>query len=216
VVNKIRRRLQLARVKPGDGSRLPRYRVWQLFSRSLFGLELPDPSGGRHVFEVDVRHLADSTTKRRPAALYRDGVQIACANVPVAFPVPGGVIEVATSPYGLKRMHHVRDDGGVRMLRPHPRSAEGLRARFDQRYPRTSAAIGAVAVVVLLVGLAVTLSVAVEGITRIPVVAEHVGVFVSPIHLPGWAKVALPVAGFVAALERTLLLRDQWLAKVGA
>jgi hypothetical protein len=216
MLKKVKRRLQLAKVKPGDGSRLAQYRVWQLFSRSLFGLELPDRSGRRHVFEVDVRHMADSTTKRRPAALYRDGVQIHCANVPVAFPVPGGVIEVATSPYGLKRMHHVRDDGSVRMLRPHPRSAEGLRARFDRRFPRTSASIGAVAVVVLLVGLAVTLSVTVEAITRVPVVAEQVGAFTSPIHLPGWAKVALPAAGFVAALERTLMLRNQWLAKVGA
>ena len=215
MLKKFTRRLQLAKVRPGDGSRLRQYRVWQLFSRSLFGLELADCSGGRHVFEVDVRHMADSTTARRPTALW-DGVQISCANVPVAFPVPGGVIEVATSPYGLKRMHHVRDDGSVRMLRPHPRSAEGLRARFDQRFPRASTVIGAVAVVVLLVGLAVTLSVAVEGITRIPVVAAHVGTFTSPIHLPGWTKVALPVAGFVAALERSLMLRNQWLAKIGA
>jgi hypothetical protein len=216
MLKKFTRRLQLAKVKPGDGSRLRPYRVWQLFSRSLFGLELADASGGRHVYEVDVRHMADSTTTRRPAALYRDGVQIHCANVPVAFPVPGGVIEVATSPYGLKRMHYVRDDGSVRMLRPHPRSTEGLRARFDQRFPRTSTSIGAVAVGVLLVGLAVTLSVTVEGITRIPVVAEHVGAFTSPIRLPGWTKVALPVAGFVAALERSLMLRNQWLAKIGA
>ncbi len=216
MLKKFTRRLQLAKVKPGDGSRLRQYRVWQLFSRSLFGLELADGSGRRHVFEVDVRHTADSTTARRPAALYRDGVQVSCANVPVAFPVPGGVIEVATSPYGLKRMHYARDDGTVRMLRPHPRSAEGLRARFDQRFPRASTAIGAVAVVVLMVGLAVTLSVTVEGITRIPVVAAQVGAFTSPVHLPGWTKVALPVAGFVAALERSLMLRNQWLAKIGA
>ena len=163
-----------------------------------------------------MRHLADSTTTRRPAALYRDGVQIHCANAPVAFPVPGGVIEVATSPYGLRRMHYVRDDGSVRMLRPHPRSTEGLRARFDERFPRTSAVIGAVAVVVLLVGLAVTLSVVGEAVTGIPVVAEHVGAFSSPIHLPPWAKVALPVAGFVAALERSLMLRNSRLALMGA
>jgi hypothetical protein len=216
MLKKFKRRLQLAKVKPGDGSRLQEYRIWQLFSRSLFGLELTDRSTGRHVFEVDVRHMADSTTKKSPAALYRDGVQVYRANVPVAFPVPGGVIEVATSQFGLKRMHYVSDDGSEHTLRPHPRSTEGLRARFEQRFPRTSAVIGAVAVAVLLVGLAASLSLAVEGLTRIPVVAEHVGTFTSPIRLPEWAKVALPIAGAVAAIERSLTLRSHWLTRMGA
>jgi hypothetical protein len=216
MLKKYQRRLQLARVKPGDGSPLPEYRAWHLFSRSLFGLVLTDRSTGRHLFEVDVRPNAGSTTRMRPATLYRDGVQIYRANVPVAFPVPGGVIEVATSPYGVKRIHYVRDDGTEQRLRPHPRSPEGLRASFDRRFPRTSAFIGAVAVAVLLVGLAVSLSLAVEGITRIPVVAEQVGAFTSPLHLPPWAEIALPVAGAVAAVERALTLRSQWLTRLGA
>ncbi len=66
---------------------------------------------------------------RGPASLYRDGVQVLRGNVPVAFPVPGG-------------------DGREQVLSPHPRSPEGLRARFDRRYPRTSALIGAVGLVV--------------------------------------------------------------------
>ncbi|TDD52716.1 hypothetical protein [Saccharopolyspora elongata] len=206
-----RRRWQLAKVKPGDGSTLQEYRIWQLFSRSLFVLELPHHSGSSHVFEVDVRHMADSTTKKSPAALYRDGVQVYRANLPVAFPVPGGVIEVATSQYGLKRMHYVTEDGGEHTLRPHPRSQEGLRARFDHRFPRTSAFIGAAAIAILLTGLAVSLSLAVEGLTRIPVIAQHTGTFTSPIHLPQWAKIALPVAGAIAATERALRLRKTWL-----
>ena len=212
---KYRRRLQLAKVKPGDGSTLQEYRFWQLFSRSLFFLRLPHHSGSSHVFEVDVRHMADSTSKKSPVALYRDGVQVYRANLPVTFPVPGGVIEVATSQYGLKRMHYVSDDGSEHTLRPHPRSQEGLRARFGRRFPRTSAFIGAAAVAVLLIGLAVSLSLAVEGLTRIPVVAEHVGTFTSPIRLPQWAKVALPIAGAVAATERALTLRDHWLTRMG-
>jgi hypothetical protein len=208
---KFRRRLQLARVKPGDGSTLQRYRLWQLFSRSLFVLELPNGAGGNHLFEVDVRHMADSTTRRSPAALYRDGVQVHRANLPVMFPVPGGVIEVAASEYGLKRMHYVGDDGCEHVLRPHPRSQEGLRARFGRRFPRTSTFIGAAAVVVLLAVLAVGLLQGIEAITRIPAVAEQVGTFTSPIRLPEWAKVALPIAGAVAGIERALTLRYRWL-----
>jgi hypothetical protein len=213
---KLTRRLQLSRVRPGDGSPLPEYRGWHLFSRSLFGLVLTDRATGSHLFEVDVRPNADSTTRKRPATLYRDGIQVSRANVPVAFPVPGGVIEVATSPYGVKRIHYVRDDGTEQRLRPHPRSPEGLRARFDRRFPRTSGLIGAMAVVVLLVGLAVSLSLAVEAITRIPPVAEHIGTFTSPISLPGWAKIALPAAGAVAGVERSLTFRSQWLTRLGA
>lgn len=204
---KYRRRRQLSKARPGDGSPLPRYRAWQLFSRSLFALELAD-----HTFEVDVRHMRDSSSAKRPAALYRDGTQVLCGNLPVAFPVPGGVIEVAITQYGVKRMHHVADDGRERVLRPHPRSPEGLRARFDRRFPRTGAAVGAVGLVVLLVGLAVTLSVAAEQITRIEVVAQQVGTFTSPVRLPGWATFAVTAAGALAAVDRALRLRSTWMA----
>ncbi len=204
---KYRRRWQLSKAKPGDGSPLQAFRLWQLFSRSVFSIELDD-----QLFEVDVRHGRDSSSRKRPAALYRDGVQVLAGNLPVAFPVPGGVIEVAVSQYGVKRMHHVDDVGREQVLRPHPRSQEGLRARFDRRFPRTSTAIGVVGLVVLLVGLAVTLSVAAEQITRIEVVAAQIGTFVSPVHLPGWAKFALPAAGALAAVDRALRLKSTWMA----
>jgi hypothetical protein len=207
VFRKYRRRWQLSKAGPGDGSPLQAYRLWQLLTRSLFSIQLD----GR-VFAVDVRHGRDSSSGKRPAALYRDGVQVLAGNLPVAFPVPGGVIEVATSQYGVKRMHHVDDGGREHVLRPHPRSPEGRRARFDQRHPRVSAAVGAVGLVVLLVGLAVTLSVAAEQITRIEAVAQYVGTFVSPVHLPGWAKIALPAAGALAATDRALRLKSTWMA----
>jgi hypothetical protein len=98
------------------------------------------------------------------------------------------------------------------VLSPHPRSPQGLRARFDRRFPRTSAVIGAVGLVVLLVGLAVTLTVAAEQITQIEVVAAHLGTFTSPLHLPGWAKFALPAAGVLAATDRALRLKSTWMA----
>jgi hypothetical protein len=209
---KYRRRWQLSKAKPGDGSRLQRFRFWHLLSRSLFALELPDESGRPRRYEVDVHHLRDSSSTKRPAALYRDGVQVLQANLPVTFPVPGGVIEVAVGQYGVKRMHHVTDDGRERVLRPDPRSLEGRRARFEQRFPRTSAAVGAVGLVVLLVGLAGTLAAVAEQITRIEAVAQHVGTFTSPIRLPLWATITLGVAGGLAATDRALRLKSTWMA----
>lgn len=216
MLTRFRRRWQLAKVKLGDGSALSRYRSWQILTRSLFALEVPRPDGGHQVFEVDVRHLRDGSSTKRPAALYRDGVQVAVANVPVTFPVPGGVVEVATTEYGVKRMHLVRDDGTEQVLRPHPKSPEGLRARFARRFPRASALVGGVSVAVLLVGLAATLAVVAEQITRVPVVAGQVGVFTSPVLLPGWLKVALPLAAALAAIERSVALRSHWLLRAGA
>ena len=64
----------------------------------------------------------------------------------------------------------------------------------------------------LLVGLAVALSVAAEQITRIELVAAHLGTFTSPIRLPDWAKFALAAAGVLAAVDRALRLRSTWMA----
>ncbi|ANY09907.1 hypothetical protein AFB00_08630 [Pseudonocardia sp. HH130630-07] len=204
-----KRRWQLSKVKPGDGTPLQPYRFWQLFARSVFGLRLPDG----HFYEVDVRHTADSTTRRSPASLYRDGVQIARAGLPVTFPVPGGVIEVAKNQYGVKRIHHVRDDGTAQVLSPHPKSQEGRRARFAERFPRASSAVGIASVAVLVAVLVVSALNGAAALTTIDVVAEHVGRFTSPVPLTGWLKVAVPAAGFVAGLERATALRSHWLLR---
>lgn len=223
------RRRRRRRVRPGDGSALRPLRPWQILTRTQFSLELagqgqtPDarsPSAGSRVYTVDVHYLADELedqtstdeqTGAPPVALYRDGVQVHAANPPVAFPVPGGSIEVATSLYGLTRMHHVPDDGPARTLAPHPWSLEGLRARFGRRFPRLSAAIGVLAVIILLAGLVALVPQLAELVTQLDVVAERVGTFTSPISLPDWANMGLLVGGALAATERALTLRNHWL-----
>ncbi|MFT0846956.1 hypothetical protein VR010_04285 [Actinomycetaceae bacterium L2_0104] len=272
-----RRKRRLKKVKPGDGSALGRYRLWQLLSRTLFYIDLPRPAqpapgsaagaprpmppgpgnvetvpgdespGVPHSYAVDVHFFADdigdysldaaldgvgdllglskkseegnearknAEGKRKPqapAALYRDGEQILRSNLPAVFRVPEGVIEVEASLYGLSRMHYVRDDGAEYVLQPDRRTAEGLRARFGRRFPGLNKVIGAVAILILLVGLAVAIPQVVELITGIEFVAERVGSFTSPIKLPDWVNTTLLVAGIVAALERALTLRNHWL-----
>ncbi|MEB3367551.1 hypothetical protein [Saccharopolyspora mangrovi] len=181
----------------------------------MFFIELASLEGTRRSYAVDVRYLADAKTRqqheggegRAPAALYRDGVQVSRSNLPTTFPVPGGVIEVATTAFGLKRMHFVADDGAEEALVPHRRSQEGLWGRFGRRFPRTSAFVGAAAVVVLVAALVVNLLHGVEVLTHSPVLAERVGAFTSPISLPTWANVALITAGVLAAVERATRLR---------
>lgn len=216
VFDRWRRKRAFRKVKDGDGSRLKPYRFWEPLTRSLFFLELADDTAAAAgadcanrttEYAVDFHYFSDTWR----AQLYRDRRQVATSELPAMFPVPGGVIEVNASTFGLSRMHHVPDGGKPRVLAPHARSAEGLRARFGRRFPLTSRLIGGAAVVILLVGLVVLVPQLVEWITRIDAVAEVVGSFTSPIRLPDWANTSLFVAGILASFERALTLRNHWL-----
>lgn len=216
---RLQRSRRLRRAKPGDGSALKELHWWQVLTRTQFFLDPAEDRGRSARYTVDVRYLAAELeggriaegARHAPVALYRDDQQLQIANPPVAFAVPGGVIEVATSMYGLSRMHHVPDEGEATALRPHPRSLEGLRARFGRRHPGIGRAIGLVAILVLLIGLVLMIPQAAELITSLDPVAERVGTFTSPIQLPSWLNVSLIVAGALAATERALTLRRHWL-----
>lgn len=178
-----------------------------MLSRTVFHIELPDDDGAVRAYSVNVPFL-DYEDK---ISLYLDERRIATATSPAVFAVPGGVIEVKTTTWGLSRMHYVPDDGEERQLRPDRASAEGMRARFTRRHPVASRVVGVTAVVVLLVGLVFALPQAVEWITHQEWLAPYVDPFTSPLTLPAWASTTLFVAGIVAALERALTLRNHWL-----
>lgn len=202
------------RAKPGDGHPLKRYRWWQLFTRSLFHLRLDARAGATNVWSVDVRTAGDSNGEVW-AKLYLNGRNHSRSKLPAAFTVPGGTIEVATSNYGIKRCHFVRDDGSSRMLAPDPASAEGRRVRLDRNNPALSRAIGFISLMVLVIALVLGVPQLVEDITRIPPIADAVGTFVSPIRLPGWMNVTLIVSALVASTERALRLRYNWILDGG-
>lgn len=212
------------KVRPGDGSQLQRFRLWQLFSRSLFYIRLADNAGQSHVYAVDVRLLTDPKSKadheagkgKPPAALYRDGIQIARSNVPAMFAVPGGVIQVATTGFGVRRMHYMSDDGTEQLLRPDRRSQEGRRARFGEVFPTVSRLLALISVVVLLVSLTLSALQGLEFLTEIPPVAERVGTFRSPVSLPAWANTGIVIAGLMAGYERATRVRHHWLLDTAA
>ncbi|MDO5662832.1 MAG: hypothetical protein Q4G40_09060 [Brachybacterium sp.] len=220
-----RRRRHRARVEEGDGSPLRPFRWYHLLTRSMFSITLPSEgpapgpeTGSRYL--VDVNYLADGEKRgdgsvsagNIPAALYRDGVQVAMATrLPAAFSVAGGDIEVALTTFGMRRIHLVREDGTEQVLTPHPATAEGRRARVDRTHPGISRAIGVAAVLVLLVGLALAVPQLLELVTGFDIVAERVGTFTSPVSLPAWLNTTLLVAGVLAAIERALMLRNHWL-----
>lgn len=210
-----RRRRAIRRTKPGDGHPLKRFRWWQMFTgRALLHLDLSGPDGRPVRYSIDVRHQGDREG-RVIAHLYREGRHHASSRVPAVLPVPGGAIEVATSAVGLKRCHYVDTVGNRHQLVPDPRSAEGRRARLERGHPVLSRAIGVVSVVMLVIGLGLNLLQLLEPISRIPPIAENIGIFVSPIHLPLWLNVALALGAALGSAERALRLRYHWLLDAG-
>lgn len=206
-----RARLAERRVKPGDGRPLPPFRWWQILGRSLFLLDLKGVGGVTTTFAVDVRQLGDRDDGEVRARLYRDGVQVAVSRLPARFAVPGGHIEVAARASGLRRCHFVPDAGEERQLTPHPRSAEGLRARLHHRHPVLSRVIGVIATAIVLVGVCITVPQLVETISQVPAIAESVGTFTFPIRLPTTVNILLTLAVILASTERALRLRSSWL-----
>lgn len=202
-----KRRKALKRVRAGDGRPLPDYDWWHWLWRSLFIVRHAGADGQTHEYAIDVNFF-DFDGK---AELYRDGVQHAVASMPAAFPVPGGVIEVAASTLGMKRVHLVLDSGKERQLRPAPGTAEHWRARLDRNHPRLSRWLAGLAIAVLLIGLVLLVPQLVQEITTIPAIANLLGTFNSPISLPAWLNTALGIAGAAASMERALTLRNHWL-----
>ena len=210
-----KRRRAAKRIRPGDGHALRAFRWWQLLTgRKLFFLHSSPHEQRASEYAVDVymsgkRAAADGTIPL--VHLYRDGRHEAVSRLPAAFPVDGGVIEVAVSERGLTRAHYVTHAGVERQLSPHPRSAIGRRLRFERDHPTASRGIGAVSVLMLIVGVGLNVLQFWEPISEIPPIVETFGPYESPIHLPIWLNVALGLGAGIASTERALRLRYHWL-----
>lgn len=202
-----RRQYSINKVKAGDGHALKPYSWMHLLSRSLFYARLREDDGNFHIYAVNVNYFSEKETTE----LYRDGKHYATSKLPAVFQVPGGFIEVAVTTYGLKRMHYVAEGEGEYQLYPDRKSTEGLRMRFDARFPRSSKIIGIAAIIILLVSLVLGLPQLIAAISQIPIVEEHIGSFEWPLILPDWLNTTLLISGIIAALERALMLRSHWL-----
>lgn len=202
-----RRRRATSQVQPGDGHALKPFRLWQVFTRSLFFLTDSHSDARSRSYAVSVPYVEWEDR----ADLYLDGQHQASSQLPAVFPVPRGVIEVQTSMFGLKRMHFVPDSGPHRQLEPHPRSAEGLRARLDSRHPTLSRWIGALSFLIMITALLLGMPQLAELVTSFDVVTAHTGTFTSPVALSPEANTALGIAAVAASTERALRLRHHWL-----
>lgn len=88
--------------------------------------------------------------------------------------------------------------------------------RFAREHPGGSRLIGAVSILVLLIGVGVNLLQVAEPISQIPPIADTIGTFESPVNLPLWLNISLGLAAAVGATERALRMRYHWLLDSGA
>ncbi|WP_018653169.1 hypothetical protein [Actinomadura flavalba] len=204
-----KRRKREQKVKDGDGRPLKPFRGRQQLSRALFHLDLRAADGSPARYSVDVPYWQRFVTSdgHGKAHLYLNGRHHAESTLPATFPVPGGVIDVLPTPFGLKRCHYLTEDGTERQLVPDPRSAEGRRARLSRERPALSRFIGVLSVLLLLVPLALIIPQIVEPLSRIPPVAERVGTFTSPFDVPGWLNAVLALLASMGGVERATRLR---------
>ena len=210
-----RRRRWSARVKEGDGRALKRFRWWQVTLRSVMSITLP-VDGRPVVHTIEVKHGGDAVDGVVRAGLYLDGVRRQVSRLPARFPVAGGHIEVRVSPAGLRRCHFVGDDGREQALTPDPRSAEGRRRRLARNHPLASGLLGALSIVLLLVGIGLNALQLAEPLSEIPLVAETLGTFESPLRLSTPVNLALALGAAFGAVERASRLRYHWLLDGGA
>ncbi|NKZ01487.1 hypothetical protein [Nocardiopsis alborubida] len=197
------------RIRGGSGRPLKRFRWWQPLSRALFHLPLTDGDGRRVVHTVDVPYWQRVMTEdgKGRAHLYLDGRHHLESALPAVLPVRGGVIEVESTAFGLRRCHYVTAGGDARQLVPDERSAEGRRARLDREHPALGRLVGAVSLVLLIVPVVLVVPQIVEGVSQVPPVAERFGAFASPVDLPLWLNVALGLCASASSVERATRLR---------
>lgn len=212
------RREGAKRTHAGDGRPLEPFRWWHLLSgRKLLLLPLVHADGSRAGYVVDVRVSGkqarenDMNLSDGMVHLYLDGRHHAASPLPAVMPVEGGVIEVSTGSAGLRRAQYLPDGAAAQRLIPHPKTAIGRRLRFDRDHPALSRLLGAISIVVLVVGVGVNGVQLLEVLSGIPPVAEHFGHFDSPLDLPLWLNIALGFGAGLAATERALRLKFHWL-----
>ncbi|TDQ36590.1 hypothetical protein [Aureibacillus halotolerans] len=206
-IRRSKRRLKMKKVKEGDGHLLKDYRIWHMFTRSLFHIEITNSKNEKTKYAMNCKYF----TEEPQVDLYRNGKHVAFSKLPAAFPIENGILEIKNGGYGINRIHYVTDEEGAFSIYPDKRSIRGLRMRLHKQFPTISSLIEKLAVVILLTSIALSFPQLVEKLTEVPWVTENVGAFHSPFAFPLTVNLGIIGIGMLAGYERTLMLRSHWL-----
>ncbi|MFB4211495.1 hypothetical protein ACE1TH_06195 [Shouchella sp. JSM 1781072] len=202
-----KRRLAIKKVKAGDGHTLKPYRLWHIFTHSLFHITITKENNEQVHYALKSRYFADDSS----VDLYHGKTHVAYSTLPASIPIENGILEVKSGGSGINQIRYRTDKAETFSIYPDKRSVRGWRLGMHRHFPVISNCLGLLAILVLLASLALGLPQIVEQISEIPWIAEHIGTFQSPINLPVWLNVAIGLATGFAATERALMLRSHWL-----
>ncbi len=194
-------------MKKGDGHFLKTYRIWNIFTQSLFHIYITNEKNETIYYALKSRYFAEDSS----VDLYHNNKHIAYSTLPAAIPVENGIIEVKSGGSGINSIKYITDKKETFSVYPDKRSVRGLRMGLHKSFPKISSLIAGIAIVILLTSLALSLPQLIESIAQIPWVSENIGTFESPINLSVWENFAIGIAVALAAIERALMLRSHWL-----
>lgn len=172
--------------------------------RTIFHIKIEED-----VYSVDI-NIYGRNGGGAESTLFKNGKSIKYSRVPALFEVPGGHIEVNTTSYGVKRIHHVTEHDEVQ-LTPDKKSPEGKRAKFKRNYPLMSRIIDILSIIVLIGGLIIGSPAMIEFTTRIPAIADVVGTFTSPFQFSDTTNIIILSLTVLAASERALSIKNHLL-----
>ncbi|MDG5472341.1 hypothetical protein P6709_11300 [Jeotgalibacillus sp. ET6] len=210
-IQKNKRRRKLKKVKEGDGHRLKEYRIWNIFTHSLFHIEIiNDRDGKRTNYAIKSNYFVEEPR----VDLYKEGRHVAFSKLPAVLPTDRGAIEVKTSSTGISGIHYFTEHEDAFSVFPDKRSIRGFRLWLHKQFPKISGFIGLIAIVTLLISLTLGLTQVMESFSDIPWISQNIGTFNSPINLSVWTNFAIGIAAALAGTERALMMKNHWLIDI--
>ncbi|MBM7578550.1 hypothetical protein [Jeotgalibacillus terrae] len=210
-IKKMKHKRKMKKVKAGDGHLLKKYRLWNVFTHSLFHVEVTNKTEGETTkYAIKSKYF----TEEPRVDLYKEGRHVSYSKLPAVLPVNGGVIKVNKNSIGINGIRYVSDQEATYSVYPDRRSVRGLRLWFHKRFPNTSALVGLIAVIALLISTTLGLVQLMESFSDIPWIAENIGIFKSPVTLSVGTNLTIGLAAALAGIERTLMFRNHWLIDI--
>ena len=76
--------------------------------------------------------------------------------------------------------------------------------------------IGLISTVFVIVGLCVEVPQLIESLSQIPLIADSIGTFTSPIWLPLHINLIIGLAAVIGSTERALRMRSSWIDELAS
>ncbi|WP_239741098.1 TetR/AcrR family transcriptional regulator [Mammaliicoccus sp. M-M45] len=206
-IKRTQHRRLLNKVKEGDGHNLKPYRLWNIFTHSLFHITIINEKNGEVNYALKSKYFVGEPR----VDLYNNGKHVAYSKLPAAFKLENGILEVRSGGSGINRIKYISNQEENFSVKPDKKSIRGMRLELHKHFPKVSGFISLVSILVIFVSFILSMPQILESLTQIPWIAENIGIFESPIHFSVAMNISIGIAVAIAASERAMMLRNHWL-----